>query len=785
MTQDLRLAFRLMVRQPLMATTAIVALTVGIGLANVGFATVEAMLFSELPFDNEGRFVRLSVRSAKDRSPASLNRESYVRLLTGATGIEHVGAHVSSLQSAVLPSGLHAEVAASAVTASSLAYIPTVPLRGRLLATSDGLPDAAPVAVISEAFWRRTLNASEGVVGSTIVVGPTPHIVVGVMPATFEFPNSPAVWVALDERFRSGDVQLDSTARLFGVLAPGATLEKASAQLDAIGPLLKTAAEVEGVAVEVSAITDLGDMAGPLAAAIVLAVLAVLIVIAANVGNLVLVRSFARAREFAVRAALGASRVRLVTQVVTEVLVIGGVSAVLGSIIAGAILRQLNGLDDLPFWVDFTGSALTTVMVAAATLLATGVAGAWPALKATRQDALGGLRGDGRASDVAFGRAAGLIVVTQIAMSIVMLHGAFVVAQAVRAYNTPAVALPQNVLTLGLLVKPEGVSVAEVERQASVMPGVLAAGLSTALPRHSPEALLIEVEVPPGAPALPARRAPSASVSPTYFDVLNATTLAGRNFTAADSLPGAPPVAIVNEPFVREVLGGTAPVGRRFRVTDAGWTGAWTDIIGVVPDLGLSMGDPTFAAGYYLPLKPADTVVYLALRTAGEPMTLAEPLRRWVRERDSSLTMFTPERLEDVAADDRSFFAIVSSALSGIGAITLALALVGVYSMMSLIITRRTREIGIRVALGATPALVIRAVAARAAIQILVGGGVGAVLALLSLQGRSILVSRLSDGGTWTLPIVIALLIAAGLAATCVPLRRALSIRPQEALNAE
>ena len=785
-----------MVRQPLMATTAVVALTVGIALANVGFAATEALLFSKLPFEGGDRFVRLAVRDAGDRRRLTLSPESYVRLQSGANALEHIGVYVSGLDSVVLPSGQAMELTATTITPSSLRYLPGVPLRGRQLATTDAALDAPPVAVISEDFWRRTLGANDDVIGATMTIGSTRRTIVGVMPESFEFPNAPAVWLPLDERFRTGAASLDSDSRLFAILAPGATLAAAIAQLDAIAPDLTPASGTNSIAVETLAYTDLGDLAGPMSAAILLAVLAVLVVIAASVGNLVLVRSLARAREFAVRAALGASRTRLVYQVMTEVLAIGCASALLGSLIGQAILRQLNGLDDLPFWVDFTGSALTAAMVASATLLATAIAGAWPALKATRQDVLAGLRsGDGRTSDLTFGRAAGLIVVTQIAVSIVLLHGALVVVQALRSYSAPHVALPSNVLTLGMAgndarvtsdgTRTQSMTALEVERHAASMPGVLAAGLATALPRHSPEANTIQFEPLDGAMQPLRRRAPSASVSPGFFEVLGSKILSGRNFTTADARPNASLVAIVNEPFVRDVLGGASPLGRRFQVRHSDQPSPWIEIIGVVPDLGLSIGDPTLTAGYYLPLKADASTAYLAMRTSSNPMTYAEPLRRWIRERDPGLVMFVPQMLEDVQQDDRSFFAVLSSALSGVGGVTLALALVGVYSMMSLIVTRRTREIGIRVALGATPAMVIRSVANRAALQVLAGGIIGAGLALLSLRGRSLFVLRLGDGGIWTLPLVITLMVAAGLAATWVPLRRALRIRPQEALKAE
>ena len=508
MTQDLRLAFRLMVRQPLMATTAIVALTVGIGLANVGFATMEAMLFSKLPFDDDGRFVRLSVVDQLKREPVTLTAEGYGRLSTMPDTLEHVGAVTGGRESIEILSGAQAgqrqETAIASLTPLSLPYLKAAPLQGRLLTTDDADLGRPPVALIGEAFWRRSMSAADSVIGTTIKVGDVTRTIVGVMPASFKVPNSANVWVPLDESFREGRALPDPTARLFGVMAPGVTLEALSSRLDSIrwdsaAPLaaeaLAKAAGPRQAMVQAVSFTDLGDMAPILSATIVIVMLTVLIVIAANVGNLVLARSLSRAREFALRAALGASRSRLVTQVLAEVLLLGCIAAVLGSLGARAVLRQFNAMDDIPFWVDFTGGTFTLVSVAGAALLATAIAGAWPALRATRRNLLAGLQSsDGRSSDVRFGRVAGVMVVAQIAVSVVMLHGALIVGQAFRNYTHVALDLPRNVLTTRMGIDAGGPSAPEIERVALTVPGVISAGTTTALPRHSPQARLVEVE---------------------------------------------------------------------------------------------------------------------------------------------------------------------------------------------------------------------------------------------------------------------------------------------------
>lgn len=769
MLTDLRLGVRYLLRQPFASLTAVVALTVGIGLATVGFASMEALMHSRLPFDGGDRFVRIDTRG--------LDADAYARI-AAAPSLVHVGAASSRRDTVTLPSGEISELSIVRLTPSSFPYVQAVPAQGRVLTSADAVPGAAPAAVVSERLAKRSATH-----GGLIDIAGTKYTIVGVMPESFRFPNRPDLWIPFDERFQRGQAVVEEGTRVFGVRAPTASLDQVVSQMASIAPATPAPGDTLERSLTVKDFTDLGDMAPLLSSVIVIAVFSVLIVIAANVGNLILARSFSRSREFALRAALGASRGRLVAQVMTEVLVLGAIAAVLGSIGAHAILRRFNSMDEIPYWIDFTGGPITFVMVAGSTLLAAAIAGAWPALKATRRDVLAGIQGgDHRTSDVRFGRVAAGMVVTQIAVSIVMLHGALVVAQAFRNYQNVRVALPTNVLTMGFAA--EGVSVSDAERVVAAVPGVIAVGASTSLPRHSPNVVSVEVEPVAGVAPTAPRRTPSAAVSPTFFASLGSAVTAGRNFTDRDAVANAPAVAIVNEPMAREMFGGAA-LGRRFRSVSNTDVGPWLEVIGIVPDLALSVGDPSLAAGYYVPLAATADSGYLALRVNGDPIRYDEPVRRALRAQFPSLQPYRASTLADVNMDDRAFFAAFSSALVGLGVVTLVLALAGVYSMMSLIVSRRTREIGIRLALGASVSHVVQTIGTRSALQIGIGGVVGAALAIASLSARSVLVSRMGDGGTWTLPLVLALLVLAGLAATWVPLRRALSIRPQDALRAD
>ncbi len=584
------------------------------------------------------------------------------------------------------------------------------------------------------------MDAPNDIVGSAVDIGGVRHEVVGVVPDGVKFPNSPDFWVAVDEGFLAGRRRPDSDMRLLGTLAPGASLASLQKQLTTIASSFEPGSAGEGtLRLTATGFTDLGPMGRDLSLVSVVVVVAILLVIAANVGTLILASSFARSREFALRAALGASRGRLVTQVFLEVLLIAAVAAPVGTIAARAVLRLFNGADEITFWVNFAGGPRTILLVVISAVVAAGIAGVWPALRATRADLAGRLEhGGGRAGDIRCGRIAGVMVVTQIAVSIVMIHGALVVAQGFQKFTGASLDLRRNVLTSYLNInavrptaeggRPQPVTAFDVERMIAEIPGVMAAGIGTALPRHSPRGVPVQVEALGDAQAAAPRLAPKVEVSQGYFAALDASLLSGRVFTSVDFLDQARPVAVVNEPFARTFFGHASPLGQRVRVSIQDEEGPWREVIGVVPDLGLSVGDESMAAGFYVPLSPETNAAYLAVRTTGDPLTCISALRLALLDRDPAFVFNRFEFLEEVAHEDRDFFKWFSAALLGIGAVMLVLALAGVYAMMSLIVTRRTREIGVRMALGASPFRVVRTILGRAAVQVAIGGVAGAVL---------------------------------------------------------
>ena len=516
----------------------------------------------------------------------------------------------------------------------------------------------------------------------------------------------------------------------------------------------------------------------------------VLLVVASNIATLMTARGWARSLELAVRTALGADRTRIVGQLFVEVLVLGAIASVLGAACATAFLGWINRHSvEIPFWIDFTPNPRTILFVVLVGFAATLVAGIAPALAATRGNVAAALHAGGRTVARGFGRTAKVLIIVEVAMSVALLIGATALARGVVGHISAApVPDEAHVLTARITAGPlsamPGRSASESPLHDTVIdaiekiPGVLAAGAVTQVPRRDPPAELTVIEVSPAAATLSVSL-PAVGAGPGFFDALHATATRGRLLTADDGRSGAAPVAVVNESFVADIVGGRNPIGMRLR---AARSDKWREIVGVVPDLGLSTADRSRAAGFYTPLQPARSF-RVAIRTASDPLRLVPSLRKALVDLDPALQVRDVMPLPDVGKVERTFLSGMASAMVALGGVALALSVVSVYALLSFAVTQRTREIGIRIALGASRPSVVAGVMRAAAVCLVSGLLLGLALGALLLEARGLIAFRIPTGGLWVVPAVLLPLAIAGVAACWLPTRRALGIQPAEALR--
>jgi putative ABC transport system permease protein len=525
------------------------------------------------------------------------------------------------------------------------------------------------------------------------------------------------------------------------------------------------------------------------ATVVVAVLLMILIVISANVANLVLARSMARSTELAIRTALGASRAQLVGQIFGEVLLLGGLAAVIGLVASQSMLRWITlSLTDMPFWVDFSARPGTVAFVVVATLLAAAIGGVLPALRATSRPPAINMAGAHTTSG-RFGWIGSTMIAVQITLSIALLNAALVMARGVAGYRAGGPTLPGSQL-ITARVSVEGGSTFEslgaIRRGLESLPGVESAGLASSLPRLSPPTVMTLVREGLGSPESAGQSAPMVEVTEGFLETLGGRATVGRLFDATDFFDRAPAVAIVNEPFVRRFFGGGNPVGKQLRVVDSDRTKdePWREIVGVVPDLGLSAGDPALAAGFYIPFSIGTPLHYAAVRLPSGAELTDAALRAALVRVDSRTIVRDVRPIESVGSEDRAVFAGIAAALTGLGGVALVLSVLGVYAMLSFSVSQRTREIAIRTALGASRARILRAVIGRSSIPLLAGAIAGPFLASVFVAARTIFAFRLpADSGPFGVPVIGAMMIAAGLAATWIPTRRALRLTPSDTLR--
>jgi predicted permease len=804
MSAALRLGVRRLWKYPAHSGVAVLTLALGIGLTTAMYAIVDGTFLRGLPFAAGERIFRLerSPRDVRDAGDASgvfpFQAREVTALRREQTSFDLLAAWCG-FRLTLSGSGEPAEpYNAGYATADLFAMTGVHPLLGRALAPEDERPGAARVVLLSGELWRGRFGGDPGVLGRTVRVSGEPATIVGVMPVGFRFPLNQFFWLPLrlDEAGRLG-----YPIQVVGRLKAGISPRRARGELRTLVPHLAVARDREGMKISVVPFVDGYVDANLRSRQFVMlgAVFGVLLIACVNVANLLLARSAERTPEMAVRAALGAGRGRVVGLLLAESAVLAAAGGALGLAVAeGAVglYRRLMG-DEIPsFWVDVRLDARVFLFALGLTLLASLIAGLLPALQAARTEPGEILKDQSRGStSLRLGRFVRMLAVAEIALSCALLvPTGLTVESLVKLARLDPGFPPGRVLTAQVSLDGPGYQeeaarrryYQELGRRLDGLPGAPAVAFASGLPLGGRVAPALPVAVE-GSSRRPDAEAPAvrwASVSPKYFGIFGLRRLAGRTFLDSDRT-GAPPVVVVSHGFAARLFPGRSPLGRRIRA--GGADRPWRTVVGVVSDLPLDAltGEGSSAAMYF----PWDqTPVWggnLVLRTAGPTASLAAALRREAVAVDPEAPVWALATMEEHIGGAARPYTRAGALFGLFGAVGLFLAALGLYGVMAFAVARRTREIGVRLALGAKGSdvrrLVLRAGVAQLAAGIVLGLGLAAALA--RLLAASLCQVRPWDPGVYAL--APAVLVAAGLLACLLPARRAARIDPMESLRSD
>jgi putative ABC transport system permease protein len=703
--------------------------------------------------------------------------------------------------------GRSVDTSAAAITANTFGLLRVQPDLGRDFVAADEAPGAPRVVILSHRFWQARFGGQEDIVGRTIAIDGAPATVVGVMPETFDFPARQSIWLPL-ERTRELEQRTPNGYLAVGRLAPGATQAAARAELAGINRRLAADHPATNRDVVPRVDTYAQFFIGPDAPAVYRAAWAaawfVLLIACANVANLTLARLFGRSRELATRLALGAARSRLSRQLVAESVLLAAVSATAAWFVARALVSAWARATDSQYQiVDYSIDAATFGYLAGVALAATAIFGVMPVARALRQPtetlARSSARGTRNRRDR---RLIGSLVTVQMTLAIVLLGGSGVLIRSLWNIIDADIGVrePEKVL-IGWAAMPRGSLPSQVERAAffeslrerlAAVPGVASAAISNTRPVNVTLQQRFEVEGRAREPDT-IDAAPVLTAGPDYFATIGAALLAGREFGAVDGA-AMPLAVIVNERFAAEYFGGDDPLGRQVRLYEGAAPGEWRTIVGVVSNVMQS--EPTrqrFAPLVYLPFAQApERGAWFFARIENPSAGLTAAVRAAAQDFNPELTIeefstlaasfrFIRDRM-DIAHAELGKYAMVAPMFAGVA---LLLAGIGLYAVVGYAVGQRTKEIGIRMAMGAASTDIRRLVFREELVPVAVGLGAGL---LLSLAGNRVLQSQLVGVSPYdpaTLMLTSGVLILVALVACQIPSRRALRVEPAVALRDE
>ena len=818
---DIRHTLRLAIKTPVFSILTVLALALGIGATTAIFAVVNGVLLRSLPYRDDGRLVNVWSYNTKENLPRNpISPANFLDFQKTNTTLDGLEGYFTFVTPSQMQTDAGTEVTYTLfVTSNMFNMLGRSAALGRVFAIGE----ENGAIVLSDGYWRRRFGADPGVIGKTITLNNTPFEVIGVMPPDFVFPYPGMLgpsgftrvtgidaWLpiafsgpmAVNNRMLTQSGQMVRNVHWWGALGrlkPGVSQQQAEADIKTIAAQLEQSYPQTNKGWSATVVSSKDQSVGSIRSAlmILLAGIAFVLVMASvNVANLLLARSIAREKELATRAALGAGRSRLARQLLTESVLFASAGGIVGLIVMWWTVQGLIALApaDIPR-INEVSIDWRVLLAAGLTTMITGVlVGVLPALSSASVNPQASLQDASRGSvgGILRRRARNALVVAEVALAVAITTGAVLLLRSfVSVTNVDPGFETTNLLTWQMNL-PQRLS-GETDRLAfyrdffarmEALPGVVSVGGTTRVPLGSTSvSTTVQIEGRP----LPVSELPEVQfrrAMHNFFETMGIPIRRGRGFDETDG-PTAPRVAVINETMARKVFPNQDPIGQHVRM-GPNPSGLWTTIIGVIGDIKHGGLEEEMQPEMYISyLQGAPIGPFIVVRTAGDPALLAETVRAEVRNIDKNIPIYdmrTMTTLRSEAVSTRRFVLLIVGAF---GLLALGLAAIGVYGVMSLIVSERTREVGVRLALGAQPTELLRMIVGQAAKLAGVGVAIGIAAAALitPLMDSQLYGVRAFDPATFV--VVPLMLLATAALAALVPARKAMRIDPLAALRIE
>jgi len=802
--EDLRFGARMLTKDPKFTAVVVLALALGIGANTTVFTLVNAVLFRGLPFEQPGRIMHIaSTRLTRGNNNMGVSYLDFKDWKVQTKTFQDLGAFSLETVNLSDQGNVPERYSGGRLTANTFALIGQKPMLGRDFLPDEDKRGSTAVVILGHGIWKTRYGKDPGIIGHPIRVNDIPATVIGVMPEGMKFPLNEDLWMPLipvgpEEKRDAHDFSV------FGRLKDGATLASARVEIEhfaktqqkdypktnqGVGAVVKTYNEVfNGGQIRVVFLALLG------------AVGFVLLIACANVANLLLSRSLTRAKEVSIRTALGASRWRVVRQLLIESVLLGILGGVVGLLFSiwGVKMFDLAVADvGKPYWIKFTMDFAVFGYLAAVCLTTGLLFGLAPALHMSKVDINStlkeGTRGSGGSSRMKY--LSGTLVVGELALALVLLAGAgLMIRSFLKLYDLDPGFNANNVLTMRYQLNdakyPTPDSRVHFEEQLltrlAAVAGVDSVAVTSNLPMQGTPNWRFEIEGQPFVEKEKRQTVSGIIVSPDYFRTLGIDVLRGRAFTNSDGLAGKTAV-IVNQRFATKYWPKEDAVGKRIRLTHDSGEQPWLTVLGVSPDI--KQGDfnhTEVEPVIYVPYRQdAASGVAIMARSKVPPMSLTSSFRKEVLALDTNLPLYRISTLPETFVQQRWPFRVFGTLFAVFAVIALVLSSVGIYAVMSYAVSQRTQEIGIRMALGASTGNVMRLVLSLGAKQLAIGLAVGLALAFGVTRVLASLLVQTTPTDPVTFTAIVLLLVTVAFIACWIPARRAMRVDPLVALRYE